>query len=154
MRRLLHDFKYNGKTRLRHTFAELFNHFLATYHVPLGRFDFSVPVPLHPARLRERGFNQSELICTLLRDHAGLDFKPQILARTQLTVPQADLGVKERWTNVEHAFRIKSSPMIADKSILIVDDLFTTGATAEAVSRTLKDAGAAYTGILTLAITT
>ena len=153
MRRLLHSFKYGGKTRLRRTFAELLKDFIDTYHVPLGRFDFSVPVPLHPARLRERGFNQSEILCAFLQEHYGLACRKNVLARTRLTRPQADLRAKERWTNLEAAFRIDHLGSVADKSILVVDDLFTTGATAEAVSAALKDAGAAYAGIMTLAIT-
>jgi len=153
MRRLLHAFKYSGKTRLRRAFEGLLNAFIDTMHVPLNRFDFCLPVPLHPARLRERGFNQSEILCAILRERYGLGFRGDILARTRSTEPQAALGAKERWTNLEGAFRINHSNTVADKSVLIVDDLFTTGATAEAASRALKEAGAAYAGILTLAIT-
>ncbi|MDO8675817.1 MAG: ComF family protein [Candidatus Omnitrophota bacterium] len=153
MRRLLHAFKYSGKTRLAPAFAQVLNAFIDTYHIPLNRFDFCVPVPLHPARLRERGFNQSEILCGVLRGRYGLACRGDILARTRSTEPQAALGAKERWTNLEGAFRINHSDAVADKSVLIVDDLFTTGATAEAASRALKEAGAAYAGILTLAIT-
>lgn len=153
MRRLLHAFKYSGKTRLRRAFEGLLNAFIDTIHVPLNRFDFCLPVPLHPARLRERGFNQSEILCAILRERYGLGFRNDILTRTRSTEPQAALGAKERWTNLKGAFRINHSNAVADKSVLIVDDLFTTGATAEAASRTLKEAGGAYAGILTLAIT-
>lgn len=153
VRHLLHAFKYSGKTRLRRAFGELLKDFIEATHVPLGRFDFSVPVPLHPARFRERGFNQSEILAVVLRGQYGLACRTNILARARPTRPQADLGAKERWTNLESAFRINHLDAVADKSILVVDDLFTTGATAEAVSRALKDAGAAYVGIMTLAIT-
>ena len=153
MRRLLHAFKYSGKTRLAPAFEGLLSAFIDTMHVPLNRFDFCLPVPLHPARLRERGFNQSEILCVILRERHGLGVRGNILTRTRSTEPQAALGAKERWTNLEGAFRINHSDAVADKSVLIVDDLFTTGATAEAASRALKEAGAAYAGILTLAIT-
>ena len=148
MRRLLHAFKYSGKTRLAPAFAQVLNAFIDTYHIPLNHFDFCLPVPLHPARMRERGFNQSEILCGVLRGRYGLACRGDILARTRSTEPQAALGAKERWTNLEGAFRINHSDALADKSVLIVDDLFTTGATAEAAGRALQEAGAAYAGIL------
>jgi len=150
---LLHSFKYGGRTSLRRTFLELMTSFIDTYHVPLEQFDAVCPIALHPVRLRERGFNQSELLSEGLCRHYGLTHKPHLLVRKQATQTQALLDQKQRWTNLEGAFRINPSEIPGDKSILLVDDLLTTGATADAAAASLKEAGAAYVGVLTLAIT-
>jgi competence protein ComFC len=148
---LLHAFKYHDKTHLRRLFSSLLNTYIETYHIPLDHFDMIIPIPLHPARLRERGFNQAELLAQTVR--SKLPLRTDILTRSKFTSSQTLQEAKQRWTNVSDAFRIVHSLDIADKSILIVDDLLTTGATVHAASETLKNAGAAYVGVLTLAIT-
>ena len=153
MRALLHAFKYNGKTALRQTFLDLMTRFIDTYHVPLKQFDAVVPIPLHPVRRRERGFNQSEILSTGLCRHYDLTHRPQLLVRERPTGTQALLEGKQRWTNLEGAFRINPLERMAGKAVLIVDDLLTTGATANAAAAALKKGGADYVGILTLAIT-
>jgi competence protein ComFC len=150
---LVHAFKYHDKTHLRKLFASLLNTFIDTYHIPLERFDLMMPVPLHPARLRERGFNQSELLAQAIALGRSISLRTDILKRTKFTPSQTLQEAKQRWTNVTDAFRIDHPLDVADKSILVVDDLLTTGATANAVSEALKKAGAAYVGVLTLAIT-
>lgn len=150
---LLHAFKYNAKTGLRKTFGGLINEFIGTYHVPLAQFDAVVPVPLHPVRLRERGFNQAALLSQDLAAHHGLSHQPHALVRTHPTDSQTALDQKQRWTNLRGAFRINPSEVVAEKSVLLVDDLLTTGATADAAAAALKKAGAVYVGVLTLAIT-
>jgi len=153
MRKLLHSFKYTGKTSLRKTFLSFMTSFINTCHVPLEQFDMVCPIALHPARLRERGFNQSELLSEALCRHYHLNHRPQLLCRRQSTQAQALLDQKQRWTNLKDAFRINPSESAADKAILVVDDLLTTGATADAAAACLKEAGAAYVGVLALAIT-
>ena len=153
MRKLLHSFKYTGKTALRKTFLSLMASFIDTYHVPLEQFDMVCPVALHPVRLRERGFNQSELLSEALCRHYRLLHRPQLLVRQQPTGTQALLDQKQRWTNLKDAFKINPSEIPADKAVLVVDDLVTTGATADAAAAALKGAGAAYVGVLALAIT-
>ncbi|MBF0489447.1 MAG: ComF family protein [Candidatus Omnitrophica bacterium] len=150
---LLHAFKYHDKTALRKTFSELMINYIETYHIPLENFDLILPIPLHPVRLRERGFNQAELLSRLLTKHYDLPQRTDILRRHKLTPSQTTMEAKQRWTNVHDAFRIDHSSSIADKSILIVDDLLTTAATANAASEALKNAGAAYVGVFSLAIT-
>jgi ComF family protein len=153
MRQLLHSFKYNGKTSLRKTFIPLIRKFIDTYHLPMEDFDCVVPVPLHPVRLRERGFNQSALLSEALCRHYHLNHQPKALIRQRPTATQTTLDQKQRWTNLEGAFRMSPSESVVEKSVLLVDDLLTTGATANAAATALKDSGAAYVGILTLAIT-
>lgn len=150
---LLHQFKYNGKTALRRTFFTLMTNYIDRFHLPLNQFDYVTPLSLHSSRLRERGYNQSALIAQDICNHYQLQLVNDIIIRVQPTLPQANLNQKQRWTNVQGAFKINPSTRIADKSVLIVDDLLTTGATASFAASALKEAGAAYVGVLTLAIT-
>lgn len=127
--------------------------FIETYHVPINDFDIICPIPLHPVRLRERGFNQAQLLSEPLGNHYNLRHDPSLLSRTSATLSQATLNQKQRWTNMQGAFKINPNKSIADKSILLVDDLLTTAATANAAADALKQGHAAYVGCITLAIT-
>jgi len=150
---LIHAFKYFGKTALRKTLSRWMIEFLETYQIPMENFDMVLPMPLHPTRYRERGFNQAQLLSSAIAQHFQLTHKTDVLYRFKFTPSQTLLEAKQRWTNVYGAFRINHSLDIADKNILIVDDLMTTAATADAASNALKNAGAAYVGVLTLATT-
>ena len=150
--RLIYAFKYNGKTALRKTFVELMQEFITTYHVPLHDIDLIAPIPLHPVRLRERGYNQARLLSEGLSHCLALAHEPSLLIRTNPTPSQTTLSQKQRWTNTQGAFKMNPSISVADKSILLVDDLLTTKATANAAAAALKEANAAYVGIITLAI--
>ena len=149
---LIHSFKYHGKTHLKITFSRLIIEFIDNYHVPLENFDMIMPLPLHSTRYRERGFNQAELLSQILANHYHLPHATNILTRAKFTESQTTFKAKQRWTNVSGAFKITNPLLIADKSILIVDDLLTTAATVDATAESLKNAGAAYVGVLTLAI--
>ncbi len=150
---LVHAFKYHGKTALRKTLTQLMISFIETYHIPLRNFDMVLPMPLHPTRYRERGFNQAELLSQAISKYYDLSHETDILTRWKFTASQTTAEAKQRWTNVSGAFRINNSLKVADKSVLLVDDLLTTAATAHAASSALREAGAAYVGVLTLAIT-
>ena len=121
--------------------------------------DRIIPVPLHWRRKRRRGFNQAELLMRrwpkLARENGvALDHRkiaPEILIRHRPTPPQTGLGQKARKQNLHRAFRIKATHAVRGCSILIVDDVLTTGATADACARALKRAGAASVFVLTLA---
>ena len=154
MRKLIHLFKYGNKTSLRHGFLDYLLEFIDTYHIPVEQFDIIIPVPLHPARLRERGYNQSLLIADVLADTYGVPCEPNNFLRIRNTRYQAKLSKKERWTNIQAAFKIKHSSIIRNKNILIIDDLFTTGATLSESARILKAGGCGRVAALTLAITT
>jgi ComF family protein len=152
MKHLLHLFKYKRKTALKHFFADLIDHFVEHYHVPMQTFDYLVPMPIHPTKQREREFNQTQLIAELLARKYHIPLSLNNLIRIKHSRPQALLEEKERWTNIKDAFRIRHSLEFKNKSILIVDDLITTGATACEASKTCKQAQASYVGILTLAV--
>ncbi|MDE2231421.1 MAG: ComF family protein [Candidatus Omnitrophica bacterium] len=151
--KLLHAFKYSSKTSLSKTFVALMIDFIDRHHIPVREFDLIVPIPLHPARLRERGYNQSALLSKGLSRHYGIPHTENLLTRRKMTRSQTELGAKQRWTNMEGAFKMKNSTDAKAKSVVLVDDLYTTGATLNAAAQTLMTAGAARVGALTFSIT-
>jgi competence protein ComFC len=151
--KLLHAFKYNAKTSLCKTFVPLMIDFIDRHSIPLQKFDLMAPIPLHPVKLRERGYNQSALLSLGLSRHYRMVHAEDLLIRQKMTTTQTELGAKQRWTNMEGAFRIKNSTEVKGKSVVLIDDLFTTGATVHSAAETLKTAGAAKVGVLTFSIT-
>lgn len=150
---MIHQFKYNQKTYLRKPFARFIENFIQIYRLDIKQFDIIVPIPLFSSRLRERGYNQSQLLAEQISCKYHIALSLNNLIRIRNTEHQTVLSKKERWTNVGGAFRITSSYEFSGKNILIIDDLLTTGATASEAATTLKDAGAEKVGVLTLAIT-
>lgn len=111
--------------------------------------DLIVPVPLHPRRLRERGFNQALL---LAQAFTGLPLARELLVRVRHTPPQTTLkNPKERRENVRGAFAVPRPELVRGKKVLLVDDVFTTGATVRECARTLRRAGAREVLVLTVA---
>jgi len=152
MKELLHQFKYKGKTGLRHFLAGCLASFVERYRVPVHQFDILLPMPIHATKHREREFNQTHLLAELLAKHFSIKLSCRNLARVTHGPAQALLPEKERWTNVQGAFRIRQPQEIKNKSILIVDDLITTGATASQAAIVCRKAGVKTVGILALAI--
>jgi ComF family protein len=110
--------------------------------------DMVVPVPLHPRRLRARGFNQAWLLAQAFPE---LPLAREVLVRRRHTVPQVQLNPKERRDNVRGAFAVADPALVKGKNVLLVDDLFTTGATARECARVLRRAGARRVEVLTVA---
>jgi len=115
------------------------------------RIDLVVPVPLHPGRLRERGYNQAELIAKPLAKKLGLRFGSYLLVRTKPRPGQLILSRTERWTSVRGAYATRERARVDNLRILLIDDVLTTGATLDACSRALKRAGAAAIFAVTVA---
>ena len=113
--------------------------------------DGLVPVPLHPARLAERGFNQAELLATPCAARWRLPVLGRALIRIRPTLPQTDLAAAARRANVRDAFRVPRPSEVRGRRLLLVDDVLTTGATVGSAARALRAAGATAVGILTLA---
>ncbi len=149
MNDLIHRFKFQNKTSLRKTFRLITKNFQERCRISLSA-DLLIPIPVHPVRLRERGYNQSALLAQAVNELTGIPVLNGVLQRTLLTPPQRGLERKERWTNIRGAFRIASSSGIKEKNIYIIDDLLTTGATASEAARVLKEAGAARVELLAL----
>ncbi|MDP3736708.1 MAG: ComF family protein [Hyphomonadaceae bacterium] len=119
----------------------------------LADADLIVPVPLHYLRLVRRGFNQSVWLAAAISRSSGVDLSVDALKRIKSTPIQGGLSADGRRRNVQGAFRVRKGreARIRDKKILLIDDVLTTGATAEACSRALKRAGASCVDVLTLA---
>jgi len=115
------------------------------------RADVLVPVPLHPQRRRERGYNQAELIARPLAKRLNLKFQPHFLMRTKPRPPQLLLSRTERWASVRGAYATREGAKVDNLRVLLVDDVMTTGATLDACARALKKAGAASVLGLTVA---
>jgi ComF family protein len=113
--------------------------------------DVVVPVPLHPARLCERGYNQAELIARPLARKLHLKLGPYLLARTKPRPDKLRLTQHERWTSVRGAYETRTGVRVDNLRVLLVDDVMTTGATLDACSRALRKAGAASVAALTVA---
>ncbi len=113
--------------------------------------DVVVPVPLDRGRLRERGYNQAELIAKPLARLLGIPFRYYLLVRTKPRPNQLRLTRRERWETVRGAYATHQTAQVDNLRVLLVDDVFTTGATLDSCSRALKAAGAARVVGLTVA---
>jgi ComF family protein len=117
------------------------------------RVDLMVPVPLHPKRLRWRGFNQSLLLARQVSRKYEVPIDPFILYRSRETPPQTQLTEDERRKNVRGAFATHPEKSVKGKSVLLVDDVYTSGATVNECSRVLRRGGAREVYVVTLART-
>jgi ComF family protein len=114
-------------------------------------FDMYIPVPLHAARLAERGYNQAQSLCAALTDLTGIPTGSEALQRHRDTGHQVGLNRQERLMNVVDAFTAHP-PLIDGKRLLLVDDVCTTGATLRACAAALRDSGAAAVAALTVTV--
>jgi len=138
-REITRELKYRRNIREGRFFArELARKIRSANH--FQDVDAAVPVPLHPSRLRERGYNQAEIITQELSGILGIQCLPDLLERVRRTATQTHLDSLQRENNVSSAFRIKQMPGRRIRHILIVDDVFTTGATVNACYRALRKA--------------
>lgn len=147
---LVKIFKFRKKRKLGKILGSLmakdfFNKF------PNSDYDFIVPVPIHRKRLNERQFNQSEVLAAELGKHIHIPLLFDTLVQKRSSVEQVNLGVKERWKNVKGIYSVSKD--IENKGILLIDDVFTTGATTYECSKLLIEHGASYVDIFTFART-
>lgn len=149
---LIHQFKYQGNIRLARPLGvmvlDTYLHFFSPENI-----DMIVPVPLHAKRFRQRGFNQAYLLVKDWRRFTPTlpAVEKDVLFRIRWTDPQTGLGRKERERNIKQAFSVDGFHKIQGKKILLVDDVYTTGATVNECARVLRAAGAERVDVLTLA---
>ena len=110
-----------------------------------------VPVPLHPLRKRERGYNQSVYIARGIADETGIPVLQNVLARNRNTPTQTSLSPDARMANVEGVFEVREGETVREATVSLVDDIFTTGATINSCARALLQAGAKRVFALTVA---
>jgi ComF family protein len=146
---LIRRYKFDGEFRLG---PHLLRTALGRGWLPgdLPGADAVLPVPLHRRRLRERGFNQALLLARPLARHLGCPVIKRALVRTRYTSQQTLLPMNKRWDNVRNAFAVRRPGTVRGLKLLLVDDVMTTGRTADECAKALKQAGAAGVAVLTL----
>lgn len=150
VRLCLHALKYGGRRRI----ASILGRRAGRSWVEGGELRGAsavIPVPLSRGRRRERGYNQAELIARAVARESGIPLLAGVLRKTKERPPQAGLSASARRTNVASAYQARLPRALRGKAVLLVDDVLTTGATAEAASRALLAAGAGAVDVLTLA---
>ena len=146
----LYRFKYKNKRSWGRVFAE---ELAAQYtdQIRKWKIDAVVPVPLHSSRLRKRGFNQAEILAQELSALTGLPVYRDVLYRIRKTTPQKKLGRGSRMKNLKGAFGVSRS-WVPCRNVLLIDDIYTTGATLDSAARVLKIAGVQNVYFLTVSI--
>jgi ComF family protein len=136
IRNLIHNLKYKGIREIGVELGKIYGSALKSSGF-MNDIDMIIPVPLHPSKMRIRGFNQSESICTGMGEAASLPVDNQSLIRIKVSPTQTNKSRYERWANVEGIFKVVNPEVIAGKHILLVDDVITTGSTIEACTNEL-----------------
>lgn len=146
----IYRFKYGG----RREYAEFFGrHMAEVLREEIRRMapDLLIPIPLHPARKRKRGYNQAHLLAKSISGYTGIPVCGTILIRVKNTVPMKRLNPQERQNNLKKAFLIRGND-VKCKTILLVDDIYTTGSTIDAAAKVLLEAGAEKVYFVTLSV--
>jgi ComF family protein len=141
VRQIIHDFKYGRQVHLRYLVARWLFAAFDDERLHGRQFNVIVPVPLHPTRQRERGFNQASLLAELLSSQVSIPCKP-VLKRIRYTTTQTALDRAERMENLHNAFRLRKNADVRGLHVLLIDDVLTTGSTLSECARVLKRAGA------------
>ena len=152
LQQAIHLFKFEEKKVFAQHLIQLIN-----AHIPMdctiGEYDFILPIPIHKKRLRKRGFNQATLLAKGVAQMEGVPLLTGTLVRHRHTAAQSSLGMDARQQNIIGAFEIRNSDVIYNRRILIIDDVFTTGATIREAVNELWKAHPAEIDVLTLART-
>jgi competence protein ComFC len=150
VRKIILDFKYGRQVHLRHLVSSWLCAALDDDRLHGREFDLIVPVPLHPARRRERGFNQAALLAETLSKRMSIPTRP-LLERVRYTTTQTAFDRTKRMENLRGAFRLRKNEKMQQLRVLLVDDVLTTGSTLSECARVLKKAGAASVYAVTAA---
>ncbi|MBI3260309.1 MAG: ComF family protein [Ignavibacteriae bacterium] len=147
---LLYSMKYRGISRIGYEFGKEIGETLR--HLGLSDFEMIIPVPIHKARKRERGYNQSDYIASGISQVLGIPLVLETVIRSRYTTSQTTLSAAERKVNVLGAFAAgRNKAMIKGKKLLLVDDVFTTGTTLNSCATALLEIGALRVDVATLA---
>lgn len=153
LKKCIHLFKYYGEKKLAKPLGKLMVDSLVKNDEFKRKIDLIIPVPLHKNDLKKRGFNQSVLLGKVTGDYLSIPVRENVLVKKKLTPFQVNLSKKERKINILGAFSVEKPEEIKGKNILILDDVFTTGATVEECTKELMKARAKNIFVLTLART-
>ena len=145
---------YRFKYAKRREYAEFYGEELSERFGEIIRgwnIDAFVPVPIHETRKRERGYNQAELLAEQLGRRLKIPVKKNLLVRCKKTTPQKEMNALQRQNNLKRAFKISEND-VKLSTIIVIDDIYTTGSTVDEMARLLKQAGVSKIYVLTLAI--
>jgi len=147
---VVHKFKYGRDLSLGEALGSLFAEFSFS-DMTFSDYKMIIPVPLHKQKLRERGFNQALLLAKKIGKKYSLPVNFSLLKRHKFTLTQTGLNRREREENIKGAFSVVDRKAVVGESLILIDDVFTTGATVNECARTLLKAGARKVAVLTLA---
>ena len=150
VRNLIIDYKFKDKSYL----CELFANCILSDDVVckiIKKYDIILPVPLHKKRFKERGYNQSKLISDILAQKLGIQTFDDVLVKIKNTLPQGKNLLHDRRKAIKGAFSVENPDKIREKNVLIFDDIYTTGNTANECKKIIEESGAKSVEILTIA---
>ena len=153
VQKLIHQIKYKGQKEAAKELAGWYGYQLKTECDLVGDSDMIIGVPLHKSRLNQRGYNQADWIAQGLSEALGVPARTDVLIRKRFKSSQTSKNRMARWDNVKTVFDVSDHREVADKNIILVDDVLTTGATIEACAVELLKAGCRSVGVLTIAAT-
>ena len=148
VRNLIHSYKFKNGLFLKDTLCELFCN-RACLITDYSKIDLLLSVPMHRIDKLKRGFNQSEILAKALAKRLDIRYDGDIFLKRKRTNSQINLSRKMRFLNLKGAFNMKNKKLIQNKNILLIDDVFTTGATADECAKTLLSFGAKNIYVLT-----
>ncbi|MBR2707523.1 MAG: ComF family protein [Mogibacterium sp.] len=153
---LIFAFKYGSRSDIGGTLGEIMHDRMAAEYgedALAGMYDLVVPVPIHRSKKKKRGFNHADLMAESFAKRAGIACDTGMVMRTRDTAPMKGLGAEERRLNISGAFELRERrhPLIEGRSILLIDDIYTTGSTIDEIASLLKAAGASRVDFLAYA---
>lgn len=134
---LVHQLKYKGKTEIGIKLGELFANDIKDSDF-INEIEFIVPVPLHPKKMKIRGYNQSEMIAIGMSNVLGIPVNTEVLYRAEFTETQTRKSRYERAINTQNVFAVRNTEQLAGHHVLLIDDVLTTGATIDSCASALK----------------
>ena len=140
IRKLIIDYKFNEKPYLYRSFLEFLNNYQKEY-IQFKIYDIIIPVPISKKRKKERGYNQSLLIARKISSKEKIKLGDKVISKVKNNNTQSKLNKEERAENVKNVYKITSNKEIINKNILLIDDIYTTGSTADAVTKAILQTG-------------
>jgi ComF family protein len=150
LREYLSELKYRYRPELGEALGKLMVEWVKL-DPEFQKADLIIPIPIHRLKLELRGYNQAELLANPLQKYLGIKLKNDIIIRDKLTESQNSLSKENRFLNIANAFRVVNAKELTGTSVLLIDDILTTGATASEAARVLLRAGARTVKVLALA---
>lgn len=142
IKKLIYQYKYRKARDISKLLSRIIIEKITGHKIAEKENTIVVPIPLHPLSKTKRGFNQAQLIAKDVSTKLKLNYQPEIIKRVKLTKTQAKLTREERKENIKDAFSLTNKINLKNKDIILIDDVFTTGATLEEAARTVKKATA------------